>query len=1222
MARLLLSFLGPTQVTLDGQPVTTFESARVRALLAYLAVEAGRAHPRETLTGLLWPGFAPSSALTDLRRALANLRTCIGDREAKPPYLSITREAIRWNPDSDYELDVATLGEGLRGAAVGGDAAEPGAIARLASYVPLYRGPFLEGLVVRDSPAFEAWQRDQREHLEQQFLALLQQLGHRCEEAGDYGQAQRSAERQLAIDPYREEAQRRLMRILALGGDRNAALARYQAFRAALAEELGVEPDPETTALCEQIRGGALIAPSRVPRGPILESSAVPDVFAPIAESPCHRVSESSPPLFVAREQELAQLERWLGEALSGQGRVGLVVGEPGSGKSTLLGEFARRAMEALRLLSGDVEGQRTAGALSREHARRLQGLTPHTLRAVLESGPALINVLLPGVSLLERARTLPDAGTWVARVQEALGLRVTAPAQASLLDHVTRVLQRLAQQQPLIVILDDLQWADAASISLLFHLGRRVAGHRLLILGAYRPEEVAAGREGQPHPLQPVVRELQRTTGKMQVDLDQAEGQAFLDALLDSEPNRLGAEFRAALNRRTGGQALFSVELLRGLQERGDLVRDAQGLWTEGPSLDWDRLPERVEAAIAERIERLPRQEQEILTVASVEGEEFHAEVAAHALRMDAEQVSAALSGPLSCEHHLVTALSMHRAGTQRFSRYRFRHYLFQHYLYQRLDRLRRAHWHGEVGSALEALGAAPSGAPDWLNTVEVLADNGADLHGGSDPLVSEATMAWHWDQAGATEKAIVWHGDALWGATYLPVLQDEILARIRRQLELLGTLPESPWRSRFEYLGYKALGSTLANLGWSAPGVEQALRQSVERAEQTGDGRLVADALYLLTQCQRMRGKLDEAQRLAERAVPLAEGGPPGWVTKVKSELGLVLLYRGNLTRSTSQLAPLSEALLGDGPLPPWASPDDFNALEHLAWAAWCLGYPDRALRISREAMEVALREQDKLAPGTEVMLLCGATCFISQLRREMGGVAEGLQRLRAKVDTGLCYPVWLPVVPFYQGWVHTVSGMLEQGIAELRQGLAGIAQDNVAEMPYLNGYLAEALGRAGLAEEGLGIVDEMLAQVERTGERWSEAELWRVKGELLLQRPLSPAQSPSSPTQSPACPAQLPSSPTQSPSSPTLLPYKTWEKGGEEAEACFRHAIEVARGQEARSWELRATTSLARLLREQGRGAEGREMLAAIYGWFTEGFDTPDLVEAKRLLEELGG
>ena len=112
MARLSLSFLGPFQVTLDGQPVTRFESAKVRALLAYLAVEADRPHPRETLIGLLWPGYAQSSALTNLRRALSNLRTCIGDQEAHPPFLLISREAIRWNPDSDYELDVAALAAG------------------------------------------------------------------------------------------------------------------------------------------------------------------------------------------------------------------------------------------------------------------------------------------------------------------------------------------------------------------------------------------------------------------------------------------------------------------------------------------------------------------------------------------------------------------------------------------------------------------------------------------------------------------------------------------------------------------------------------------------------------------------------------------------------------------------------------------------------------------------------------------------------------------------------------------------------------------------------------------------------------------------------------------------------------------------------------------------------------------------------------------------------
>ena len=179
-------------------------------------------------------------------------------------------------------------------------------------------------------------------------------------------------------------------------------------------------------------------------------------------------------------------------------------------------------------------------------------------------------------------------------------------------------------------------------------------------------------------------------------------------------------------------------------------MVRDAQGLWTEGPSLDWDRLPERVEAAIAERIERLPRQEQELLTVASVEGEEFHAEVAAHALRMDAEQVLAALSGPLSREHRLVRASSLHRAGQHPSAAGSSPRMVLALSLpalpvpalpVPTAGSLRRAHWHGEVGSALEALGAAPSGAPDWLNTAEALADAasaiGADrgLHPGAGP-------------------------------------------------------------------------------------------------------------------------------------------------------------------------------------------------------------------------------------------------------------------------------------------------------------------------------------------------------------------------------------------------------------------------------------------------------------------------------------------------------
>ena len=460
MTRLSLSFLGPFQVTLDGQPVTRFESAKVRALLAYLAVEADHPHPREVLAGLLWPDWPQSSALANLRYALSDLRQCIGDRAADPPFLVISREEIGWNPSSSYELDVDTFGQRARDPGPG-SGEDDDVVDRLASCVPLYRGSFLEGLSLGDSPAFEEWLRAQREHLEQRFLALLQRLGEHYERTGDYAQAQRYAQRQVELDPLREEAQRRLMRALALGGDRNAALARYQAYRATLAQELGAEPAPETAALCEQIRKGTLAASLHAPNPGVSESPSLP-------------FPESPRPLFVAREQELAHLERWLEEALRGQGRVGFVVGEPGSGKSDAPARVRppgdggtprpgggggqlqrlcrdRRSVPALR--GGAAPAHRRCGGPTRRGSAEPRAcpaageVAPETLRAVLQVGPvadrcAAARRLASGAGAgLARRGHLGGAGAGGAQPPGG------GTSQASLFDHVTRVLQAVAQE-------------------------------------------------------------------------------------------------------------------------------------------------------------------------------------------------------------------------------------------------------------------------------------------------------------------------------------------------------------------------------------------------------------------------------------------------------------------------------------------------------------------------------------------------------------------------------------------------------------------------------------------------------------------------------------------------------------------------------------------------------------------------------------------------------
>ncbi|MFN2231795.1 MAG: BTAD domain-containing putative transcriptional regulator, partial [Anaerolineae bacterium] len=260
MARLTLSLLGSFDVKLDDQPVTARVTGKLRALLAYLAVEADQPHRRETLAGLLWPGYPERSARASLRNALSDLRTAVGDRVAtQGRALLVTRETIQFNAESDCSVDVTAFN-----AAIEQSRAEPAALSALERAAALYAGPFLEGFSLADSPAFEEWALVVRERLEQQALQALQSLAAYHERQGDFTRAREYARRQIALAPWQEQAHRALMRLLALTGQRGAALAQYEACRRALREELDVEPGEETRRLYKRIRDGEL-APSGPP---------------------------------------------------------------------------------------------------------------------------------------------------------------------------------------------------------------------------------------------------------------------------------------------------------------------------------------------------------------------------------------------------------------------------------------------------------------------------------------------------------------------------------------------------------------------------------------------------------------------------------------------------------------------------------------------------------------------------------------------------------------------------------------------------------------------------------------------------------------------------------------------------------------------------------------------------------------------------------------------
>ena len=315
MVRLSVSLLGPFQVALDGQPVAAFESAKVRALLAYLAVDADRVHRRQSLAGLLWPDLPERSARANLRHALSLLRDAIGDRLADPPFLMADRDTIRFDAQSDYWLDVAAF----RGLVASADAG----IEHLEQAIALCRAEFLQGFSLADSVAFEEWTILHRDWLHRDLVDALRRLTALYEQGGNPRRAIERSRRWAELAPWDEGAHRALMRLLALDGRRSEALAQYDACARLLREELDVAPAPETIALRDRIRDGTLDATDR---------QAV-NLPVPLMS-------------LVGRRAALAEVLGWLRDPGC---RLLTIVGPGGCGKTRL-------ALEAAREATGDFE--------------------------------------------------------------------------------------------------------------------------------------------------------------------------------------------------------------------------------------------------------------------------------------------------------------------------------------------------------------------------------------------------------------------------------------------------------------------------------------------------------------------------------------------------------------------------------------------------------------------------------------------------------------------------------------------------------------------------------------------------------------------------------------------------------------------------------------------------------------------------------------------------
>ena len=894
-------------------------------------------------------------------------------------------------------------------------------------------------------------------------------------------------------------------------------------------------------------------------------------------------------PVFVARKQELERLNKGLEASLSGQGQVIFITGEAGSGKTALLLEFAHQAqelhpdlivasgkcnahtgigdpylpfIEVLGLLTGDVEAKWTAGAISREHAIRLWNLLPLAVKALLDNGPDLIDIFVRGSGLVSRSEAFSTGLTnWRASLKKLVERKSSLPPdsalqQSNLFEQYTRVLLDLTKEKPLLLILDDLQWVDAGSANLFFHLGRRVGGNRVFMIGTFRPAEVALGRGGERHPLEPVLHEFKRDFGDIEIEIGTTEGRKFVADFIDTEPNLLDDAFRETLYSQTRGHPLFTVELLRDMQERGALVKDKDGYWKEGPKLNWDTLPARVDAVIEERINRLNEKLREFLIVASVEGEEFTAEVVARIKQAEILELIRVLGRELDKRHHLVSAKGIRQVEKQRLSLYLFQHILFQRFLYNSLDEVERAHLHEQVGNILEAL----------------YGEQAAEI---------SVELARHFLEAGILPKAIEYLHKAGNKAVRLSA-GAEAIAHYKKALELVPQLPETPERDQQELALQLALIVPLqATKGFGAPDLGQAVVRARELCDRVGDTpqritALIQLATYYATTAQyrtALKVNMESSRLAAQLKDPLLSAVANGiylWPLLNVGEFFQAVEYAKRMADVYDEE---KHGFLG------YLFGYDLGVLNlgFGSWALWILGYPDQALKQAQEGLRIARKLGH---PATTAFIIGMGGCELNWFLRDFENISAYTEELIPICEkNGFLY--YGAHGYFYRGERKTLGGEAKKGIEEMNQSLAVMeGTGTLTCFTRLLARVAYACLKADQVEDGLAAIDKAMGVKQRCEEKYMEAELFRLKGELLWMR--GEAES--------------------------------------EVEKYFLQAIEVSRRQLAKSWELRAAMSLSRLRQKQGRNEEARQMLAEVYGWFTEGFNTPDLLEAKALLESL--
>ncbi len=837
----------------------------------------------------------------------------------------------------------------------------------------------------------------------------------------------------------------------------------------------------------------------------------------------------------VGRDEEVGLLLRRWEQSKEGLGQVVLLSGEAGIGKSSLVATVRTQiAQEGYTRITFRCSPYHTNSALYPviTHLEQMLGFdrddAPGTKLAKLEQ--ALKKTHLPleeSVPLVATLLSVP--------LENRYPEPTLSPQQQrqQTLDTLVAWLMEASEQQPVLAVWEDVHWADPSTLEIVGLVLEQTPTVSMLHVLTFRPEFTP------PWPSRSHMTPL--TLHR----LERPQVEALMTHLTGGKA--LPPEVVEHIVTKTDGVPLYVEELTKMLLASDLLQEETDQYVLTGP-LTTVAIPDTLQDSLMARLDQM-NTAKEVAQLGAVLGREFAYEM----LQAIAPQDQAALQEGLA---QLVEAELLYQRGRPPRARYIFKHALVQDAAYQSLLRSMRQQVHQRVARVLEA--RFPESA---ANQPELLAH--------------------HCTEAGLNERAV----DYWYKAGQRAMVRSanrEAISHLTTGLELLKMLPESPDRNQQELDMHMALGPALMGVkGTASTEVEHTYGRALELCEQIGDTARHFQILWGQRRFYSNRGELYTAREQGEKLIDLAQRQhDPARLVAAHVALGGTLFVMGDLTSAQRHLEQAialidpaqQRALAIDYGLSPWV-----HSVDNVAQVLWLLGYPEHAIQRSQEACAVAreLRHTQSLVHALYF------TAQLHVLRWEPRATFDYAQDcLTLSTEEG--FSTWAVLASILRSWALFQQEQTEMGVAQMRQNMTAAMEQGqgLGREQYLS-LLAGAYHAMGESDEGLRLLAEAQAYMEKNGGHWYKAETYRLQGELLLQLSLD----------NPA-----------------------------EAEACFHQAITIAQSQSAKSWELRAATSLARLWQSQDKRQEACDLLAPVYGWFTEGFDTADLKDAKALLDEL--